>query len=143
MYHVTARIQPGEIASRESSAAMPTVEAAFAWLDARAAEFAAIPDPGWGNPQATALGTARFTISGWPEAFSHQFFAMVRRSLGGDGAGLRIATASATYHSDDAQRAALDARGSARMAGLDEDAQEDAAQMAFGIVDGPEPAKSW
>ena len=39
---------------------------------------------------------------------------------------------------DDAQRAALDARGSARMAGLDEDAQEAAAQAAFDRVAGPE-----
>lgn len=55
------------------------------------------------------------------------------------GAGVaHIAESSAGYHSDDAQRAALDARGSARMAGLDEDAQEAAAQAAFDRVAGPE-----
>lgn len=55
------------------------------------------------------------------------------------GAGVaHIVESSASYHSDDAQRAALDARGSARMAGLDEAEQEAAAQAAFDRVAGPE-----
>ena len=53
-----------------------------------------------------------------------------------------IAAASATTFTpsagedthDAAQRAALDARGAARLAGLDERAQEDAAQRAFTAI---------